>query len=446
MAVSKMADIQELLPKVHELLEKAIADVKYEKILALAEQVPMDGDPWDSRNMIKYYGVETLPEGAYGPITEAAPAFHDPQAGDAIEPFMSPLVMSGTLGWSLQQKMQAESADSKHSLLKIAKRMLGFARRIRKVNAKLFLGRGDGVVARANAASTNDTTFEAAANGPFFPVRGMRLKGYSLPAGETNDERLKTRSDTGTGYMGDTIEQVIGINPEATQPTITLKTTSAWRDDAVLVIADGATNSFPSGLQNHLDAPTRDSSMTWDSEDGSSTDHTDTYLGLARSSNPDLECQTYNVAAAISTSVLAKAVAICEAQGALASDLVLMLNPFQIRKLQDTFQGGTRFESKKVFLAKVGVDNFPVLTGEGYGDLKTIQDYGIPRDKGILVDRNRLKQFRTKIQWIDGGKLQLVSQSSTANHQAEWHSYLVMLWQSGLFLPVSSLVMYGLTT
>jgi hypothetical protein len=444
MAVSKKADIQELLPRVHKLLEDAIASPKYEKILALAEQVDME-DKWEgSRNMTKYFGMEVLPEGAYGPITESTPTLHSARAGDAIEINMSPVLMAGTLGWSHDQKKQAESADSEHAVLKIGKRMLNFARRIRKVNAKIFLGRGDGVIARANAAASNTTTFAAAANGPFFPTRGMHLKGYKLEAGGTNSERLKAQSDTGTSYVGDTITQVKGIRPEATNPTITLSVAAAWSDDTLLVLADGSTATFPNGIQNHLDAPTGDSSMVWDAEDGTTCDHTDIYLGGTRSAQPDLECQTYDVSAAISTEVVAKAVAICEAQGAEVDDLVMLINPIKQRALQDTFQGGVRYDTKTVHLAAAAVKNVKVLTGEGYGDLKVIPDYGIPRDKFVLLDTKRLKQFRTKIEWFENGKLYLQPSGSTG-HNAVWLSYLSLYWNSGLFAPLSSLVAYSLS-
>ncbi len=65
-------------------IEDAISNAKYDKILALAAKVPIEEKWKGSRNMTKYFGVETIPEGAEGPITEAAPALHQPRGVRAL--------------------------------------------------------------------------------------------------------------------------------------------------------------------------------------------------------------------------------------------------------------------------------------------------------------------------------------------------------------------------
>ena len=429
MAVSKQADIQEMLQRNHEFLADSLQDLKFAPVMALMKKVKGDTRWKDARNMVKYYGVEIVPEGVSGPITEAAPQFHAPEAGDAMELEMSPVIMSGTLGFSGKQKMQLDSMDTAHAQLRIAKRLTRFAQRERYKMSRYAVGSG--------------TTFVAAATCAFLPTKGDVLTAYQANGGTSanNDERLKAEADTGTGYIGSTNVKVRNIKPETNE--IELSLGSTWTDDVVLVNAKGSTEDFPMGLQNHLDNVS-DTDFMWDTEDGTTCDHDDVYLGGTRSSVVELECQTYNADGALmDLDEVSNMIARCEAQDpSVIQRMVMLYNPKMRRKLVESFQGGARFESKKVHL--VGGDlTLPVIVGAGSGDLPTIADYGIPNGKAVILDTGKGRQFKVGGKWLNNGQLAMLPQASVALHQWEYAAYYLYAWNSGWFFPCTSCVGYG---
>lgn len=453
MTISKLADVQEELRYAHEVLPM-LGDPGKRWTLGLWKKVELNNDQLTGRNRKAYWAYEKYGQSAGGPFSEATPAFASANAEDAAELEMSPVDMQRTIGLSWQRLQQLRQMEGKQKRLTLAK-LINDALNAEKgkIEAMFEGGRGDNIVARA-FESTSGATFKCAPQVPILCQRGDELTGYKVSSGETNDERLRAQADTGTSHVGATNVRVLRVTLDGDTPQITFTASATWYDDCLLAWAGNPTLDAPNGLPVYLDNVS-EGTFKWDSEDGTSSDHADTYYGATRSSNPDAECWVHNCQTAdLDIPLFSTAMAKCldgnQGDPSVMNELVVFMNPRMWRRFVKTSLGAVRLTTSKLFLPGNSGEQMtvPTLTGKGVQDMPIRLTYRIPDGFVSFVHYTKLRKVQTDPTWIPGndGIWHLLPQASVAGYQAQFEAYLAYSIQGGLFLPPSSGVLYNLST
>lgn len=454
MTISRMAAVQELTKYSWQAL-KMLGDPGNQWTLGLLKQVQTVNDPLQGRNRRAYWSYEQIPQSSSGPFSETSPAFAAANDEEAVELQMSPVDMQRTCGMSWARFEQMKKMSSDQRALSFAKFMTAQmnAEKAKMVN-QFEGGRGDNVGCRAfSVLAATSTTFLCAPQVPILFQRGDAVSAYQNPDGETNDERLLSEADTGTNYIGSSNVRIVAVSREGDTPSVTLSTASTWKDDTLLVWASNPTLAAPYGIPNHLDNVS-EGTFKWDSEDGTSSDHLDVYFGGTRSSNNDLECWVHNAATAeldipMFSTGMAKSIDGNQGDPAVIDETVVFMNPRQWRRFVKQSLGAVRLATSKLFLPGTGKTmNVPTLTGKGVKDMPIRTTYNIPDGFVAFLHHTRLRKVYSEPTWIEGtdGVWHLLPQASVAGHQAEYQAYMAYTLQTGLFLPRSSGVIYGLDT
>lgn len=438
MGQNALSNITDALYKREEYLGEMLTKPGKEPILTIMNAATKSTKT--GQDLKEHFKVKLRPSGGWSLTTEGGDyAAAQPMLAD--EGYQVPRLITHSIEYTVHALAAMKNQTPGQIGETVAKDISSFLAAARRRKARMFTGRGDGVLARATAAGTS-TTFTSTTDVPVRAVVGDYVTAFK--ASTANEERLYQAEDTGVGYIGTTHLFVNDLDPDAN--TITLSGTGIWSDDAVLV-PDGfsSTNkTAPQGLEALYDT-VLDSSFKWDAEDAATVDHIDTIFSLARASITQLNVNTVNTSGYLTLDKIQRGVSKCVAKGAAASDLVLLMHPKQFEKLtQSNFSKVG--EWKTLTMAGQDMDVFCV-TGLGSAQIPVIVDYGVKASVVMILDKSKLYSIELPGGWDNdgGGMFQKKNAASGAGHAAAKIAYYNMWMNWYVVFPNTSCIIYGLS-
>lgn len=360
-----------------------------------------------------------------------------------IRPYITPKLFDLTVEFTLHetQAMGGRHKDSNQlSTAQIIQKELDLekGRMFRR-----FLGRDDGVVARADTAGTNSSTLNSSI--PVLALPGDFVRAYT----GTAEERDLGVSDANFGTTAVVVDNVVW-DDDTYEGKIEFAATQSWTDDAVIVYAEHTSaRAAINGIFANIDS-VKDSSFTgYDADDSAAYDHVDTYMSLDRASNSWLNANTLNVSSApLQLYHISRAVGKARQYGASTEQLVLIINPETYGKFAETYEG--MMSRGEQLTLPGGTYRVPILTGAGAGQIGVVETYGCPKSIALLVDPSTFYRIFDIVGWdTDGGSrgvLKAQTASSGQGYAAKKVGNYNFFDGSACCFSNRSTILYGIAT
>lgn len=432
-----VSTLDALLDRLMEPIEKLLVIADGDPSLALLQKAPKR--KVHGRGLTAYRGLKLTPGGSFARGSEGG-TLPAGTGSTSIEGSYAVKKLLMSMDFNDEEIVAMEGGrDAMHTTME---EELGDAFSTFKARqGAMFFQRGDGIVARANGAVSADTTITC--DSPICAVEGDTLLGYT---------------NRGTSVAGSLSSAATVTFVDHENLKIKIASAASVADEEVLSYSGGVVDQssticqWPIGMTGHLDNVDVGTSNWWDSGDGATWDHLDTYLGQARSSYAKLNCQYMNASSAVVNEYwLSIPAALATAQGSKPADVVYIMNPKMFRRVVKYFSGKLQLINEADIVLPGGKMRLPAILGVGQRQIPVIQSYYMKDGVICAVNIKDFEQLTSPGHWVTqgGSRMLLVPYSDGSTTQTYSHKYrftYVMYWNTACFKPFRQAVLYGLDT